>query len=78
MAELPTRVTAGGENMLLDQYYETLDKLIEKVRTTQRDNIIKAGEMIAESVENGGNIYLSGICHSIENDVIYRGGGPIF
>ena len=64
--------------MLLDQYYETLDKLIEKVRTTQRDNIIKAGEMIAESVENGGNIYLSGICHSIENDVIYRGGGPIF
>ena len=29
--------------MLLDQYYETLDKLIEKVRTTQRDNIIKAG-----------------------------------
>lgn len=64
--------------MLLDKYYETLDQLIEKVRTTQRDNIIKAGEMIAESVENGGNIYLSGICHSIENDVIYRGGGPIF
>ncbi len=64
--------------MLLDQYYETLDKLIEKVKTTQRENIIKAGEMIAESIENGGNIYLSGICHSIENDVIYRGGGPIF
>ena len=64
--------------MLLDKYYETLDQLIEKVRTTQRDNIIKAGEMIAESVENGGNIYLSGICHSIENDAIYRGGGPIF
>ena len=28
--------------MLLDKYYETLDQLIEKVRTTQRDNIIKA------------------------------------
>jgi len=64
--------------MLLDRYNEAVDNLIAKVRTTQRDNIIKAGEMIAESIANGGNIYLSSICHSIENDVIYRGGGPIF
>lgn len=64
--------------MLLDRYHERVDKLLEQVRTTQRENIIKAGEMIAETVANGGNIYLSGICHSIENDLIYRGGGPIF
>ena len=64
--------------MLLDEYNKTIDNLLEKVRTTQRENIIKAGEMIAETVENGGNVYLSGICHSIENDLIYRGGGPIF
>ena len=64
--------------MLLDRYNETLDALIAKVRTTQRENIIKAGEMIAETVANGGNVYLSKICHSIENDLIYRGGGPIF
>lgn len=64
--------------MLLDRYNETLDALIHKVRTTQRENIIRAGEMIAESIANGGNIYLSSICHSIENDVIFRGGGPIF
>ena len=64
--------------MLLDRYNETLDALIEKVRTTQRENVIKAGEMIAETVANGGNVYLSKICHSIENDLIYRGGGPIF
>ena len=64
--------------MLLDDYNKRLDQLIEKVRTTQRENIIKAGEMIAECVENGGNVYLSKICHSIENDLIYRGGGPIF
>ncbi len=64
--------------MLLDRYNERLDQLIHKVRTTQRENIIKAGEMIAETVANGGNIYLSKICHSIENDLIYRGGGPIF
>ena len=64
--------------MLLDRYNETVDALIAKVRTTQRENIIKAGGMIADTVANGGNVYLSKICHSIENDVIYRGGGPIF
>ena len=64
--------------MLLDKYNEAVDELIKKVRTTQRENVIKAGMLIAETVENGGNVYLSGICHSIENDLIYRGGGPIF
>ncbi|MBR2263382.1 MAG: sugar isomerase domain-containing protein [Firmicutes bacterium] len=64
--------------MLLDKYNERLDQLIEKVRTTQRDNIITAGHMIAETIEKGGNVYLSKICHEIENDLIYRGGGPIF
>ena len=64
--------------MLLDRYNETLDALIHKVRTTQRENIIRAGEMIADSIAAGGNIYLSLICHSIENDLIFRGGGPIF
>ena len=64
--------------MLLDRYNEAVDALIAKVRTTQRENIIKAGELIANTVAAGGNIYLSKICHSIENDLIYRGGGPIF
>lgn len=64
--------------MLLDEYNQSIDQLIEKVRTTQRENIIKAGQMIAEAVENGGNVYLSNICHSMEKDLIYRGGGPIF
>lgn len=64
--------------MLLDKYNEAIDELIHKVRTTQKDNIIKAGEMIAEAVSNGNNIYLSGICHQIEWDLINRGGGPTF
>ncbi len=64
--------------MLLDRYQARVDELFAQVRATQRENIIKAGNMIADAVENGGNIYLSGICHSIENDLIYRGGGPIF
>lgn len=64
--------------MLMERYQAAIDELFAKVRNTQTENIIKAGEMIAESVANGGCIFLSGICHSIENDLIYRGGGPIF
>jgi len=64
--------------MLLDRYNETVDQLIKKVRTTQRENVITAGKMIAETVANGGNIYLSKICHMIEWDLINRGGGPSF
>ena len=64
--------------MLLDRYNEAIDDLIYRVRTTQRENIIKAGEMIADTVANGGNIYISQICHKIECDLINRGGGPVF
>lgn len=64
--------------MLLDRYHNAVDELLKKVRTTQRENIIKAGEIVADSVAHGGCIFLSGICHSIEMDLIYRGGGPIF
>ncbi len=63
---------------LVERYQGAIDELFAKVRATQMENIQKAGELIAHSVENGGNIYLSGICHQIEHDLIYRGGGPIF
>ena len=64
--------------MLLDRYREAIDELFKKVRDTQTENIIKAGELVAESVANGGCIFLSSICHHMEMDSIYRGGGPIF
>ena len=64
--------------MLLDRYREAIDALFKKVRDTQTENIIKAGEVVADSVANGGCIFLSSICHSMEMDSIYRGGGPIF
>lgn len=63
---------------LMKRYQKAVDDLFAKVRDTQTEKIIEAGELIANSVMNGGKIILSGICHSIENDLIYRGGGPIF
>ena len=64
--------------MLLDRYHKRVDDLLKEVRDTQTENIIKAGKLIADTIANGGGVFLSGICHSIENDLIYRGGGPIF
>ena len=64
--------------MLIDRYHEAVESLLKTVRETQRDNIFKAGELVANAVENGGKIYLGHIVHGIEMDLIYRGGGPIF
>ncbi|MBP3398129.1 MAG: sugar isomerase domain-containing protein [Erysipelotrichaceae bacterium] len=64
--------------MILDDYQKRVDQLFEQVKTTQRENIITAGKMIADTIEAGGNIYLGGICHSIEMDLFNRGGGPAF
>ena len=64
--------------MLLDRYRTAIDDLFRKVRDTQTENIIRAGEMVAQSVAGGGCIFLSRICHAMEMDSIYRGGGPIF
>ena len=64
--------------MLLEKYRNAVDELFKEVRDTQTENIIKAGELVAESIENGGAIFLTEICHHIEYDLLYRGGGPAF
>lgn len=63
---------------LMQRYQNAIDDLFKKVRDTQTEQIIKAGKLIAEAVANGKKIYLDHICHGIEEDLIYRGGGPIF
>lgn len=63
---------------LLDRYQLAVFDLLNKARTTQREAIIKAGELLADAVEHGGKVYFNSICHSIEQDFMYRGGGPIF
>lgn len=64
--------------MYLTKYQERVDQLFKEIKTTQEEAIIKAGKMVAETIDEGGNIYLSGICHSIEMDLYNRGGGPAF
>ena len=47
--------------MLLDRYYETIDKLYARIRETQRGNVLQAGKLIAESVQNGGAFRQAGL-----------------
>ena len=64
--------------MLLDTYQQAAFDLLYKARTTQREAIIRVGTLMADAIENGGRVYLNNICHSIENDLLNRGGGPAF
>jgi len=76
-----TTASEGGmeKNMkLMERYQHAVDELFAKVRNTQAENIQKAGEMIAEAASSGKKIYLGEICHSIQMDLINRGGGPVF
>ncbi len=63
---------------LIERYQDAISDVVKKVRETQKENILKAGEMVAKAAEAGKKIYLGKIVHNIELDLIYRGGGPIF
>ena len=67
-----------SEYKLIDRYHGAVDELFAKVRSRMRGTIEKFGELIASTVTSGGKVYLAEICHSIQMDLIYRGGGPIF
>lgn len=63
---------------LEERYQQTVFDLLDKVRFSQREAIKKAGELVAETIMKGNKIYLGCICHNIEDDIIDRGGGPVF
>ena len=63
--------------MLMDRYWEHVDELFGRIRTTQRDAIEAAGRLIADSVDQGGCIHICDSGHIIDNELIYRGGGLI-
>ena len=45
-------------------YFETMQAVVEKVKTTQRENILKAAQILADTTEKGGIIYGFGTGHS--------------
>ena len=63
---------------LLDRYQQAVHDLFKKVEDSQRDNILKAAELVSDCVASGGAVHLSNICHMVEYDLLNRGGGPAF
>jgi len=63
--------------MLLDRYWTEVNKLFDKVKTTQRENIIKAGKLIAEAVDQEACVHICDSGHIVDHELIYRGGGLI-
>ena len=63
---------------LVERYQNEITAVLKKAGEIQKDKILEAGRLIAEAAEKGHKIYLGNICHSIEKDLINRGGGPAF
>ena len=61
--------------MLLDTYYEYVDNLVNKVKTTQRESIIATGKMMADTIAAGKCIHIHDTGHIINSELVNRGGG---
>ena len=63
--------------MLFDTYCDKIIDVLQKIKSTQSDKILKAAKKVAETIENDGIIYIFGCGHShlIGLDCFYRAGG---
>lgn len=63
--------------MLTKQYYEEISTVLEKVANEQQENIGKAADMIAASLEEDSLLHLFGGGHShiLAEEVFFRAGG---
>jgi uncharacterized phosphosugar-binding protein len=51
--------------MSAQQYLDSISEIISKIRTTQKEKINAAGEVLSASMANGGHVYLFGSGHSV-------------
>lgn len=61
-----------------NKYFEVLQEVVEKVKTTQGDNIMAAAKILAETTKKGGIIYGFGTGHShlVVDDAFWRAATP--
>lgn len=65
--------------MLYKEYLKKIHDIFEKVEATQSDNIEKAANIIADSIQKGGILHVFGCGHSqmYAMEVFYRAGGLV-
>lgn len=68
---------AMSETKLAGQFFDAAIELLRKVRDEEAGNIAKAGAMVADTVADGGRLFVFGAGHSSlpAQDVVYRAGG---
>ncbi len=63
--------------MLADQYYESVLDLLQRIRTTQWNAMVRASKIIADSLIGGGILHMfgSGHSHLLPEEAFFRSGG---
>lgn len=61
--------------MLMDKYFEGMKGVLDKIEKTQRENIIKASEMVVESLTHGGMWHINDTGHMLMFEGVGRTGG---
>ncbi|MBQ6479282.1 MAG: SIS domain-containing protein [Erysipelotrichaceae bacterium] len=61
-----------------ERYFEELGKVTQRIKETQRENIMKAANILADTTEKGGIIYGFGTGHShlVADDAFWRAATP--
>jgi uncharacterized phosphosugar-binding protein len=58
-----------------EQYFSLINEILNRIKTTQKENIIKAADLMAECTKNNGLIHAFGTGHShlVAEDIFWRG-----
>ncbi|ARZ68417.1 SIS domain-containing protein [Streptomyces sp. HU2014] len=66
-----------SENKLAGQFFDAAIGLLQRVRDEEAGRIAEAGSLIADTVADGGRLFVFGAGHSSlpAQDVVYRAGG---
>ena len=51
--------------MYSQAYFQAIAEILERIRTTQQDNIARAGKLMADSIAQGGLVHVFGSGHSV-------------
>jgi len=63
--------------MLKERFYDASADLFGRIRESQKANIEAAGQIMADSVANGGCIHLFDTGHLIDSELLNRAGGLV-
>ncbi|HOJ34600.1 MAG TPA: sugar isomerase domain-containing protein [Candidatus Hydrogenedentes bacterium] len=63
--------------MYLDRYFEKMEEVLAAIRTTQRKQIERAGEAVAEALAHGGALLIMDTGHMLRHEAFVRAGGLI-